>query len=58
MRDNLFEIVTSSRTFYVQVRYLYGDNRSYQAINNFRGEINLLLMRISKNMTTVIHQVN
>lgn len=28
MRDNLFEIVTSSRTFYVQVRYLLEGYRS------------------------------
>lgn len=28
MRDNLFEIVTSSRTFYVQVRYLFEGYRS------------------------------
>lgn len=59
MRDNLFEIVTSSRTFYVQVRYFFGDYRfSYQEINNFRSEINInkfIAYANKKNMATVIH---
>lgn len=55
MRDNLFEIVTSSRTFYVQVRYFFGDYRSsYQEIDNFRGEIdiNKLVAYVNKKRKT------